>query len=137
MEKQTANETEETLNVEDIMKAIRLKIADGEGKVDESRRQRASGNLPAELYEHLEEARLSYDKIQPTPHIIPPSVPVIGGFLASIQQKLHELVLYYVNQLAANQIRVNAHLLRSVEILVEETERVLETNEKNQEPDEE
>jgi hypothetical protein len=137
MEKQTANETEETLNVEDIMEAIRLNIAAGEGKVDESRRQSASGHLPAELYEHLEEARLSYDKIQPMILVIPHSAPVIGRFLASIQQKLHELVLYYVNQLAANQIRVNAHLLRSVEILVEETERILEMNENDQETDEE
>lgn len=137
MKKQTVNETEEILNVEEIMEAIRLKIADGESKVDESRQQLATGHLPAELYEHLEEARLSYDKIQPIPHIIPPSVPVIGGILASIQQQLHELVLYYVNQLAANQIRVNAHLLHSVEILVDETERALEMNEKNQDLGEE
>ncbi len=137
MEKQVANETEEILSVEEIMEAIRQKIGAGEGYVDESRQQMAAGHLPAELYEHLEEVRLSYDKIQPMPLVLPPSVPVLGGVLASIQQKLHELVLYYVNQLAANQIRVNAHLLRSVEILVEEAEKVLETNQKHQDPGEE
>jgi hypothetical protein len=134
MEKQVANETEEILSVEEIMEAIRQKIGAGEGYVDESRQQMAASHLPAELYEHLEEVRLSYDKIQPMPLVLPPSVPVIGGVLASIQQRLHELVLYYVNQLAANQIRVNAHLLRAVEILVEEAEKVLETNQKHQDP---
>jgi len=39
------------------------------------------------------------------------------------------LVLFYVNQMAAKQINVNHHLLRAVNILAEEIEKMQEAGE--------
>lgn len=35
---------------------------------------------------------------------------------------LHNLVLFYVNQVAAEQIRVNRHLLRALSVLAQDLE---------------
>jgi hypothetical protein len=124
--------TQEALNVEEIMEAIRQKIAADKG-VDAPPGEPVSGGmLPAEFYEHFHEARLAHNRIQPQVLVTPVSIPVIGNLLQPLRQKLHELVLYYVNQLAANQIRVNAHILNALEILSQEMERIERDNDRSQ-----
>ena len=73
--------------------------------------------LPPEFYEHLYQAGLAYDQIGVRLFVTPVKMPIFGRILVQLRAKLHELVLYYVNQLAAEQIKVNTHLLQSLSIL--------------------
>ncbi len=126
MDEQTAESSEEVLDVEEIMKAIRQKIMAGKEGIEVDEVQTAGGPLPAEFYEHLQQARLAYDRIQPRLQLTPVNTPILGPFLQRIRQQMHELVLFYLNQLAANQIRVNGHLLAAVEILGQELTKLEE-----------
>jgi len=112
----------EEVNIEEIMQQIRKQIL--------ARKTAVSGNstpviniegkhLPPEFYEHLYQAGLTYDQVNVQMNLTPITTPIIGSFLQKLRQKLHELVLFYVNQVAANQIRVNTHQLRALSILGE------------------
>lgn len=113
------------VNIEEIMQQIRSQIL--------AQKTAGSSNiplikidgkhLPSEFYEHLYQAGLAYDQIDIQMNLTPISIPIIGPILQNIRQKIHELVLFYVNQVAINQIRVNTHLLRSLSILGEEMEK--------------
>ncbi|HSM56035.1 MAG TPA: hypothetical protein VK879_07775 [Candidatus Sulfomarinibacteraceae bacterium] len=78
--------------------------------------------FPPEFYEHIYQAGLAYDQVQVNMYVSKSSIPVLGPAVEWLRGKLHELVLYYVNQLAAKQITYNTHLLRAVSILAEELE---------------
>lgn len=118
-------EITEEINIEEIMQQIRKQIL--------ARKTAVSGNtspivniegklLPPEFYEHLYQAGLTYDQVGVQMNLTPISTPLIGSILQKLRQKVHELVLFYVNQVAANQIRVNTHILRTLSILGEEIE---------------
>jgi hypothetical protein len=113
------------VNIERIMQQIRNQIL--------ARKTAVSGHeppivniegkrLPPDFYEHLYQAGLTYDRVDIQMNLTPITIPIIGPILQKIRQKLHELVLFYVNQVAANQIGVNTHLLRALSILSEELE---------------
>ena len=114
------------VNIEEIMQKIRQQIlakkastsADGEPVV-----QIGGRRFSPEFYDHLYQAGLSYDKIFVQVHVSKNSIPILGPIVEKIRQKIHELVVYYVNQVAANQIRVNHHLLRALSILNEELDK--------------
>ncbi len=117
--------TEETINIEEIMQMVRQQILEKRASqtADSDPVVNIQGkNLPAEFYEHLYHAGLTYDQIQPKLYVTESNIPIVGGFVQTIRQKLHELVLFYVNQVAANQIQVNHHLLKALNILAEEME---------------
>lgn len=115
----------EEVDIEEIMQQIREQILarkaagspSGEPPVKITGRR-----FPPEFYEHLYQASLAYDQVQVKMHVSKSGVPLVGPLLQRLRGKLHELVLYYVNQLAAQQINVNTHLLRAVSILAEELE---------------
>ena len=54
------------------------------------------------------------------------TTPIIGPFLHRFRQMIHEVVVFYVNKLASQQIEINKHLLRAVSILGEEIEKMQE-----------
>ncbi len=116
---------EETpIDVEAIMQEIRAEIlaqraaARGAGPPVSAVGKRFS---PA-FYEHLYQAGLAYDQIKPERLVRPVPVPVLGPVLGRLRQMLHELVLFYVNQVAAAQIRVNTHLLQALNALAQDLE---------------
>jgi hypothetical protein len=121
MDRIESSETGETVRVEEIMEAIRRQLAERE--LTEQVENAPDGPLPASFYEHLNQARLAHDRIEPRVQLTPPNIPVIGRLVQPLRQKLHELILFYVNQLAANQIRFNAHILHSLAILSQELEK--------------
>lgn len=113
------------VNIEEIMQQIRSQIL--------ARKTAVSGQdtpivniegkrFPPEFYEHLYQAGLTYDQVGVQMNLTPIDVPIIGSFLQKVRYKIHELVIFYVNQVAANQIRVNTHLLRALSLLSEELE---------------
>ena len=118
--------TSAEVNIEEIMQQIRQQILekrlatapDGRSPI-----RIAGKHLPADFYEHLYQAGLVYDQIQVPVNVSRIGIPVIGPLLQTIRHKLHELVIFYVNQLAANQIQMNHHLLQALNILAEELEK--------------
>lgn len=114
------------VNIEEIMQQIRQQILEKRLATTPDGRSpiRITGKrLPADFYEHLYQAGLVYDQIQVPVNVSRISVPLIGPLLQTIRHKLHELVIFYVNQLAANQIQMNHHLLQALNILAEEMEK--------------
>ena len=122
--------TEEVVNIEHIMQSIREHVLAKKSAVSgrEPMTKLRGKALPSEFYEHLYQASMGYDQIDVQLNLGPANVPVIGGILQTMRRKLHELVLFYVNQTAVKQINVNHHLLRAVSILAEEIEKMAETN---------
>lgn len=125
MSEEETSHTEEQADVEAIMQQIREQILAREAA------RRPGGQAPVkvsgkrfspEFYEHLYHAGLTYDKLQVKMFVSKSSLPIIGPLLQWLRGKLHELVLFYVNQLAAQQITFNTHLLRAVSIMAEDLE---------------
>jgi hypothetical protein len=50
--------------------------------------------------------------------------PLVGPLLERLRRTVHQLVLFYVNQVAAQQREVNAHLLQALSLLAKEMEDV-------------
>ena len=121
MENIESSETGDEVRVEEIMESIRRQLTERERT--EPAVPASDGPLPAAFYEHLDQARLAYDRIEPRVHLTSPDIPVIGRLVQPLREKLHELILFYVNQMAAKQIRVNAHLLQALTILSQELEK--------------
>ncbi|MFW5942848.1 MAG: hypothetical protein ACOC9X_02380 [bacterium] len=115
----------EEVDIEAIMQQIREQIL-------ARKEASAAGGAPPlkisgkrfapEFYEHVYQAGLAYDQVQVSMYVSKSSIPVLGRLVEWLRSKLHELVLYYVNQLAAKQITYNTHLLRAVSIMAEELE---------------
>ena len=121
--------SDDFINVEEIMQRIRKQIIarktaespDGEPIVNLS-----GQHLPPEFYEHLYHAGLLYDQIEVQIHLTPTLTPLIGPLLHRLRQMVHEVVVFYVNNLAASQMEVNKHLLRAISLLSEEVEKMQE-----------
>jgi hypothetical protein len=114
------------VDIEAIMQQIRRQILEDRAQATPSAHvitPAAGDRLPSEFYEHLYQAELAYNQIGVKMHVTKVSLPVIGPLIERLRQKVHELVLFYVNQVAAQQIKVNTHLLHAVSILAQELER--------------
>lgn len=81
-----------------------------------------SGQLNSAVYEHLYQAALIHDQLGISMNVVPSRAPIIGGLMTALRRKLHELTLYYVNQLAQKQITFNIHILGAVNGLAHELE---------------
>lgn len=113
------------VNIEDIMRDIRAKILTKHlsiGNSSEPIVPTSGERLPPEFYEHLYQAALAYGNVGVKMHVTKVNIPLIGGIIETMRGKLHELVLYYVNQVTTQQTEVNYHLLRALAIVSEEME---------------
>lgn len=113
------------INIEEIMQQIRAQIlAQRAAQTGTSSPVSIQGKrLPPEFYEHLYQAGLVYDQIKPHLYVTKIPIPLIGPLIEQIRQKIHELVMFYVGQLAMEQIKMNTHLLKALSLLAEEMER--------------
>ena len=107
------------IDIEEIMQKLRQQILAEKGKTHSGQPSvRVHGKrFPPEFYEHLYQAGLAYDQIGVKMHVTKLPIPIIGRIIETARAKLHELVLFYLNQLSAEQIKVNYHLLQAVSIL--------------------
>jgi hypothetical protein len=115
------HEEDQPVDIEAIMREVRSEILRQKSVTAEipSIATSMSGKrFPPELYEHLYRAALVYDVSGMKLHLTESSVPIIGSLVRRLRQKLHELVLFYVNKLATNQTEFNKHLFSAVSILV-------------------
>jgi hypothetical protein len=128
--RQTMNDG--AIKVEEIMQRIREQII--ARKMAESPDGKAivklvGKHLPPDFYEHLYHAGLMYNQIDVQIYLSPTPIPLIGPLLQRLRQMVHEVVVFYVNGLAAQQMEINKHLLRTVSLLGEEMEKLQEAGE--------
>ncbi len=75
-----------------------------------------------DLYEAVRYVGLGWDKVGVEMALTESRLPLVGGLVQRLRAALHELVLFYVNRLAARQIRVNEQTARALTILVRDLE---------------
>jgi hypothetical protein len=85
-----------------------------------------SGRFSPEVYANLRRANATADRIAVSQQVSEQRIPVIGGVLQRVRQALHQLVVYYVNMLAGNQIRFNESMATAVTSLVADLEHETE-----------
>ena len=76
---------------------------------------------PLKYFEHLNRAANLNNNLQLPVTARSSSVPLVGSLIDRLRLKVHELVVYYVNQQAARQADVNLHLLLMAAALPEST----------------
>ena len=85
-----------------------------------------SGRFAPEVYANLRRAHAAADRIAVSQQVSEQRIPVIGGVLRRVRQALHQLVVYYVNMLAGNQMRFNESMAAAVTSLVADLEHETE-----------
>ena len=75
-----------------------------------------------DLYEAVRYVGLGWDKVGVEMALTELRLPLIGGLAQRLRAALHELVLFYVNRLAARQIRFNEQTARTMTVLVRDLE---------------
>ena len=105
------------IDIEEIMREIREKILAQQAALEGtgSSPLRIKGErLPPAYYEHLYEAGLAYRKIATQVNVQKSGLPLLGPLLDRLRLLLHQLIVYYVNQVATRQADVNSHLLQAL-----------------------
>jgi len=112
-------DSEGEIDVEDIMRQIRAHIAKRQGQMAGSMPPPPhNGRLSDEVYNELHQANASFDKTYVSVYLTPAHVPLAGGLWQRLRQAAHNLVIFYVNRLAAAQIGFNHHIVRVLNELV-------------------
>jgi hypothetical protein len=126
------DELEESVDVEAIMREIREQIVAQKAREtgDPDPIPVAGRHLPPDFYEHLYQLQMSADRLALQPEIAPSTVPLVGPLLDRLRRPWHQLVIFYVNRLAGQQMTLNRHLLRTVDLLAREVERLADGEER-------
>jgi hypothetical protein len=121
------------LDVEAIMKEVRARIR---ARRAEARARGldfeayANGLYPVspdavlsrDVHEAVRHMGLGYDKMNVQLALTETRLPLVGGAVQRLRAALHGLVLFYVNRLAAGQIRFNEQTARALLALVRDLE---------------
>lgn len=121
-----ASEETQEIDIEEIMRDIRAHILAQQAHLSpyEETLVNVSGKrFSPEFYEQLYQANLAHNQVGVDLQVTPVSVPLIGPLLERLRSTVHQLVLFYVNQVTAQQREVNAHLLRALSLLSEELDK--------------
>ena len=124
-EKKDKNKPE--VDIETIMRDVRAEVlAKKSARIQNSPMASGVGGrrFPPEFYDHLYQAGLTFDVSTVELHVTRIPIPIIGSIVEKLRQKFHELVLFYVNKLAADQAEVNENLLSAMSILSQELEQM-------------
>lgn len=116
---------EQPINIEEIMQQIRREILLQQATLGKDGRALVNvegKRLTPAFYEHLYYAALTHDEIGVKLHVTRVNLPLIGPLLEKIRAKIHELVVFYVNQVAAQQLEFNRHMLQAVNALAQSLE---------------
>jgi len=118
---------EAEVNVEDIMSRIRSYISERRTQQDlESSLANGisfQGNLSSEIYESLAKATRANKNAGLSLDVRSSSWPIVGPVVDSLRRSIHQLVLFYVNKSIANQVSINADVLKALGWLVADVER--------------
>ncbi len=119
------NLPEAEVNIEAIMQEIRQQIIARRAELnpDAASDIVVSGKrFPPEFYEHLYRAQLALEDYNLPVLVSKSSVPIVGPLIEMVRSKLHELVVFYVNQSAARQVAASNHLLKAISLMAQEME---------------
>lgn len=83
---------------------------------------KADAVLSRDLYEAVRRLELSYGNVSVELLLTETRLPLIKGLVQRVRGALHALVLFYVNRLAARQVRFNEHTTRALVALVRDLE---------------
>jgi hypothetical protein len=122
------NENHETsdgqdIDIEQIMQEIRARILAQQSQLPgyaETLVNVSGKRFSPAFYEQLYQANLAHNEVGVDIQVTPVSLPLIGPLVEALRHKLHELVLFYVNQVTSQQRQVNAHLLQALSLMAEE-----------------
>ena len=118
---ETAGNEKDVVNIEEIMQEIRQQIL-SKKRVGKPMLPVSGERLSPEFYEQLYQASLLQGELGVKLFVSRSEVPILGPMIDKLRGKVHELVLYYVNQAVAQQSEVNDHLLRAITLLSQELE---------------
>ncbi len=76
----------------------------------------------ADLYYELRRVSISCDKLGVDLSLTESRLPLIASLVQRVRTALHHLVIYYVNMLARQQVRVNEYMMRALTALVKNLE---------------
>lgn len=114
------NESNE-IDIEEIMQEIREQILQKK-RVGKPPLPVRGGRFSPQFYEQLYQATLLQGEVGIKIQVAPSGVPLIGPIIDKMREKIHELVLFYVNQSVSQQAAINEHILRLFTILSQELE---------------
>jgi hypothetical protein len=118
-------EINEVINIEEIMQQIRQQIMARRANLTPDGRPPVivtGKRFSPEFYEHLYQARLAEEQFAVPIFVSRSSLPLIGRLIDWVRGKFHELVVYYVNQSATQQIHATGHLLQALSMMAQELE---------------
>jgi hypothetical protein len=127
MEERKNSDTTPDVDIEAIMREVRAEVlAKKSARIQNSPLASGIGGrrFPPAFYDHLYQAGLTFDVSTVELHVTKIPIPILGPIIESFRQKFHQLVLFYVNKLAADQARVNENLLSALSILSQELEQM-------------
>ncbi len=106
----------DSVNIEAIMQDIRQQVL--ERKLPSQVNIPIKGKyLPPEFYEHLYEASLVQNQLGVKVHVTKSTVPILGGIIDRFRAMFHQLIIFYINQLAEQQAEVNGQILQALTAL--------------------
>ena len=120
MSEKNGTKSGESVDIEAIMEEIRRQIRERRHTSSEDASQIFDGPLPTEFYDALKKAEEANAQLQPKMVITESTLPIIGPVVQRFRHNFHKLVLFYVNQLASNQIQFNTNLVRALSLLSED-----------------
>jgi len=118
---------EAEVHVEEIMDRIRNYIAERRTQQDLESSLAGDisfqGNLSAGIYESLAKATRANKNAGLSLDVRSSTWPIVGPVIDSLRRSIHQLVLFYVNKSIANQVSINADVIRALGWLVADVER--------------
>ncbi len=115
------------LDVEEIMRRIRAHIAARGGIVEHvevTGGPQPDGRLARSLAGALADASQAAGHVAVEMNVTRTPTPVLGPILDGLRTKAHQLVIFYVNQMAARQMAFNAQVMRTLTALIQELDAV-------------
>ena len=111
----------QNVNIETIMQEVRQEIL--------ARKLPGGLNPPLQgkrfapaFYEQLYQASLVQSQLGVKVYITKSPLPLVGGLIDWLRSKFHQLVIFYINQLAEQQADINNHLLQAISLMAQELE---------------
>ncbi len=113
--------TGDEVNIEAIMQDIRRQIL-SKKRIGQADLPLGGKRFSPAFYEQLYQASLMQSETGVTMLVTKSTVPLLGSLIDMLRSKLHQLVLFYIDQVVSQQTAVNDHLLQAITLMSQELE---------------
>lgn len=121
------NNPTDDVNIEEIMQEIRRQIL-SKKRVGKTELPVAGRRFSSAFYEQLYRADLALGEGGVKLDVTRSPLPVFGPLIDKLRAKVHQLVIFYVNQAVIPQNEFNARLFQAVTLLSQELEEEMKPN---------